>query len=301
MAPAVAAVFVDGFDFGTSKEDVEAHMSQAGAVVSVQMKKGNAVVTYSSAEEASSAVSDLNKSTIAGNDRFIEVKIDKKSLPPKAGAGKRPRDGDDDGSPKVLVRGFDFDTTEEQLQAHMGKVGSIEGIYWVSKGSANVIYSSAAEATAAVAQLNNTTMKGNSRYIDVIIGGDRSAEKAAKKFKGGGKGGWTQVLQALPWMKPMMGKGKGKGGGKKKGGDHSDEDPAGGGRVFVRGFDFDTTDEQLESHMKKAGPLHAVHWVNKGNAVVVYKKKASATKACSSLDNTTIPGNSRYINVTARN
>merc|ERR1711879_190276 len=97
-----------------------------------------------------------------------------------------------------------------------------------------------------------------------------------------------------------MGGGKGKGGGKeKKGGDHSDEDPAGGGRVFVRGFDFGTTDQQLESHMKK-GPIHAVHWVNKGNAVVVYKKAASAAKACSSLDNTTIGGNSRYINVSAR-
>merc|ERR1712125_106326 len=100
------------------------------------------------------------------------------------------------------------------------------------------------------------------------------------------------------------GKGYGKGGrkggkgGKKR--DHSDEDPAGAGRVFVRGFDFETSDEQLEGHMKKAGPIHTVHWVNKGNAVVVYKKKASAEKACNTLDNTTIPGNSRYINVSPR-
>merc|ERR550514_2435157 len=106
-------------------------------------------------------------------------------------------------------------------------------------------------------------------------------------------------------MKMFKGKGGGKGKGKVKGkgkrGDHSDEDPAGSGRVFVRGFDFGTTDEQLEKYMKKAGPIHTVHWVNKGNAVVVYKTKAAATKACSSLNQTTIPGNSRYIDVTPRN
>merc|ERR1712232_661732 len=90
-------------------------------------------------------------------------------------------------------------------------------------------------------------------------------------------------------------KGKGKGKGKKR--DHSDEDPVGSGRVFVRGFDFGTSDEQLEGHMSQVGPIHTVHWVNKGNAVVVYKQKASALKAISMLDNTTIHGNSRFINV----
>merc|ERR1712186_259391 len=93
-------------------------------------------------------------------------------------------------------------------------------------------------------------------------------------------------------------KGKGKGQGKQR--DHSDEDPAGSGRVFVRGFDFGTTDEELEGHMSQAGKIHTVHWVNKGNAVVVFKKKASAAKAVSQLDNTTIDGNERYINVSPR-
>merc|ERR1719203_1272974 len=99
-------------------------------------------------------------------------------------------------------------------------------------------------------------------------------------------------------MKMMMGskfggnsggrKGVIKGKGKGKTRDHSDEDPAGSGRVFVRGFDFGTTDEEFEGHMSQAGKIHTVHWVNKGNAVVVFKKKASADKACSELDNTTI-------------
>eukprot|EP00746_Dinoflagellata_sp_MGD_P140886 gnl/MRDRNA2_/MRDRNA2_74072_c0_seq3.p1 gnl/MRDRNA2_/MRDRNA2_74072_c0~~gnl/MRDRNA2_/MRDRNA2_74072_c0_seq3.p1 ORF type:complete len:329 (+),score=57.18 gnl/MRDRNA2_/MRDRNA2_74072_c0_seq3:84-989(+) len=297
----VSAVFVDGFDFGTSKDDIESHMSQAGTVDSVQLKKGNAVVTYSSADEAELAVATLNKTTIEGNSRFIDVKIDKKSLPPLTGM-KRSSDGGQGGSTRVLVRGFDFDTSDEQLEAHMGKVGVIQELHWVSKGSANVVYSDATAATAAINTLHGTVIPGNSRFIDVIIGGDRAAEK---KSKGGGKGwgaGWTEMGEyPIPWMQKMSkGKGTFKGGGKGKRGDHSDEDPAGSARVFVRGFDFGTTDQQLENHMKQAGLIHTIHWVNQGNAVVVYMNKGSAAKACSSLDKTTIPGNSRYIEVAPR-
>merc|ERR1719159_424950 len=101
------------------------------------------------------------------------------------------------------------------------------------------------------------------------------------------------------WKKPSKGKGKGKkgGGGKKKRTDsHADEDPAGSCRVFVIGFDFGTTDEQFEGHMQQAGPIHAVHWVTKGKAVVVYKDESSAARAAA-LNETTIEGNSRYITV----
>merc|ERR1719217_1467080 len=96
---------------------------------------------------------------------------------------------------------------------------------------------------------------------------------------------------------PMFQKSKGGGKGKKGGGEkkkrtdsHPDEDPAGSCRVLVLGFDFGTTDEQFEGHMKKAGPIHAVHWITKGKAVVVYKKKQSASKAAA-LNQTTIDGN----------
>merc|ERR1719409_484917 len=78
--------------------------------------------------------------------------------------------------------------------------------------------------------------------------------------------------------------------------DSRDDDPPGSCRVYVMGMDFDTTDEQFEGHMKQAGPIHAVYWIKKGKAVVVYKKKASAAKAAA-LDGSTIDGNSRYITV----
>merc|ERR1719231_1489523 len=103
----------------------------------------------------------------------------------------------------------------------------------------------------------------------------------------------------MPTVKQSKGKGKGKkrGFGKKQRTDgHTDEDPAGSCRVLVLGFDFGTTDEQFEGHMKKAGPIHAVHWITKGKAVVVYKKKGAKAKAAE-LDGTTIDGNERYISV----
>merc|ERR1712139_672605 len=94
----------------------------------------------------------------------------------------------------------------------------------------------------------------------------------------------------------MGGKGKTGGGKKKRTDSHPDEDPAGSCRVFVIGFDFGTTDEQFEGHMEQAGPIHAVHWVTKGKAIVVYKKKSSAAKAAD-LTGSIIDGNERYITV----
>merc|ERR1712039_517227 len=117
--------------------------------------------------------------------------------------------------------------------------------------------------------------------------------------KGVNKGKMMQMLQAM-----MGGKGGGKGKGKvRKSGDEKrkrtdsrDDDPKGSCRVLFLGFDFGTTDEQFEGHVKQAGPIHAVHWINKGKAVVVYKNKSSAAKAAA-LDGSTMDGNSRYITV----
>merc|ERR1712003_74476 len=140
--------------------------------------------------EAQLAVSRLNRSTVAGYARFIDVWLDKKSMPADEGTKRSFGESNyEGGSPKVLVRGFDYDTTDELLWAHMGQAGTVTEVHWVSKGSANVVYSSASEATAAIKQLNRTTMEGNSRFIEVIPGGDRSADPS-KRFKGDGFGNW---------------------------------------------------------------------------------------------------------------
>jgi RNA recognition motif-containing protein len=421
---ALTAVFVRGFDFGTTEQDVEGHMGTVGTVLSVEMEAGSAIVNYATAEEAQAAVSSLNRSVIAGNRRFIDVMLDRKAPPPGAGV-KRSLGGESNfgtvgGNPKVLVRGFDFGTAEEQLWEHMGRAGPVAAVHFVDKGSANVIYASASGATAAIKLLNKTTIDGNSRFIDVLPGGDRAFEgpapfqggsapfqgfpadgstkvlvrgfdfgtteehlwahmsnagrvvevhfvsngsanvvfaspreasaalqmldktviygnqrfidvlpggdraAEAKRFKGAGfetfgsqgagycDGDWVFVPRVGSMGKGVPAYGGGVGvptfggprgigiptfGGKGGKGDNSDEDPVGSGRVLVRGFDFGTSDEQLLSHMSKAGPIHAVHFQTKGNAHVVYKNKASAAKAVSILGNSIIPGNSRYIDV----
>merc|ERR1712023_156542 len=96
------------------------------------------------------------------------------------------------------------------------------------------------------------------------------------------------------------GKGWGKGGAKPKHTDrHDNEDPAGSCRVFVYGFDFGTTDEQLEAHMGQAGAIHAVHWVNHGKCTVVYSHRSSSAKA-QALNKSVIDGNQRFITVIAK-
>merc|ERR1712032_803396 len=112
---------------------------------------------------------------------------------------------------------------------------------------------------------------GNSRFIDVVAKGSiptskDGGNKKPNAAKGKGKQQMMQVMQMFMGGKftgfPAANKSMVKSQGfKKKPGDANEEqDPAGSGRVFVRGFDFGTTDEQFEKHMSKAGAIHEVHW-----------------------------------------
>merc|ERR550514_1173567 len=91
----------------------------------------------------------------------------------------------------------------------------------------------------------------------------------------------------------MMG-GKGKG---KQADANQELDPLGSGRIFVRGFDFGTTEIQLRQAMQMAGPIHAIYMVGKGEATIVFKQRASAEQAAASLNGSVLPGNSRYIDI----
>lgn len=303
------SVFVRGFDFGTTVAQIQAHCAAAGKVTAVEMQgKGGAVVTYSTAGGAQKAIQLLNQSTIHGNSRFIDVKANARSAVPTNGAvarkplavavgglarkpvaarkplavagpaaaRKRPAPAGATGGCRVFIRGFDFGTTDEMFEGHVGQVGTIERVQWCTKGSAIVTYSSPEEAQAAVSQLSGTTIEGNSRYIDCILKEDEDQPR----------------FKAVKTERP--GKGGGKGGGK------GISDPVGSGRVFVRGFDFGTTDEQLEAHMAQAGEISKVFWASKGSAVVVYKTRQEAEVAAESLNQTVIEGNTRYIDVMAR-
>lgn len=263
-------VYVRGFDFGTSEDALRDHFSQAGPVTSVELwGRGAAAVTFATAEGAQASL-NLHRSIVPGNKRFVEVKLDDDPTAGKPGS-------------KVLVRGFDFGTTDEQLKAHCSKAGTIANLQWISKGSALVTYSSAQEAENAAALLNKSTIEGNQRFIDVMQKDDNFDPR--------------RMMMGMPmfwyanFARAYWGKGKGKGKSDKK------EDPPGSGRVFVRGFDFGTTDEQLIAHMSQAGEIATVHWVSKGSAVVIYKEAACAAQAVATLQKSVIGSNTRYIDV----
>merc|ERR1719373_56005 len=97
-------------------------------------------------------------------------------------------------------------------------------------------------------------------------------------------------------MNPMGGAAKGKGKGKGKN-MAVGPDPPGSGRVFVRGFDFGTTDEMLRAHMSAVGEIHDIQWAGRGEAAVVFTQQESANLAAEQLHQSIIDGNTRYIDV----
>lgn len=287
----MAHIFLRGFDWGTPETKIRAHCAKAGKVTDFEFwGDGAARITFATPAAAQQAVEMLNGTTIAGNSRYVDVKIDDK--PPVPGAPKRQRQAEvPAGGGNVYVRGFDFGTTDEQFEAHMGQAGTIVGVKWSSKGAANVFYKTKAEANTAVTLLNQTVIPGNSRYIDVLLkeDGDWSGQSAAKRQKYG-----APASMASPWMMAMA-SGWSKGGfkgpakGMSKGGKSN--------MVFVRGFDFGTTDEQVGMHLGQAGTIVDVKWISKGSAEIVYSSLAEAKLAVATLNGTIIPGNSRYIEV----
>jgi RNA recognition motif-containing protein len=75
---------------------------------------------------------------------------------------------DPPSSGRVLVRGYDFGTTEEQLRAHMGQAGPILRVDWITDGSAEIVYQMWAAAEAATV-LDKSIIFGNRRFIDVVL------------------------------------------------------------------------------------------------------------------------------------
>eukprot|EP00747_Dinoflagellata_sp_TGD_P047499 gnl/TRDRNA2_/TRDRNA2_145041_c0_seq3.p1 gnl/TRDRNA2_/TRDRNA2_145041_c0~~gnl/TRDRNA2_/TRDRNA2_145041_c0_seq3.p1 ORF type:complete len:279 (-),score=51.95 gnl/TRDRNA2_/TRDRNA2_145041_c0_seq3:108-944(-) len=276
----MANVFVRGFDFGTDEAKLKMHFGTVGQVTSIEMLgKGECVLTFSTPMAAEAAVKTLDKTKIAGNSRYVDVKMDV-----MRGTGKRTSPD----SASVFVRGFDFGTTDEQFEGHMSQAGTIERVQWCTKGSAIVTFSSMAEAENAIELLSETTIPGNSRYIDLMLKEDDD-ERPAKRHKGAGKG----VVAAPQFQGKAAGKGKGSTFG-------ALGDPPGSGRVFVRGFDFGTEEEEVVQHMGGRSKIAKIHWVSKGSMVIVFKRKVDANMAVKNKNSTTIPGNSRYLEVEHR-
>jgi len=216
------------------------------------------------------------------------------------------------GKGAVLVRGFDFGTTPEQINAHMSRAGTVEDVQFVDQGTACVTYSSATEAQVAVVHLQQTIIAGNTRYLDVTLldpavffeGYNIDAEQM-KKF----------YAMSLPQQQAVMAQGSLAtardptsvliGRMKKVKAEMAAKSAAGGavpggkGCVYVRGFDFATTDEQLAIHMSTVGTVTKVQKIDDGSACVTYSSVEEANLAVQQLQHTTIAGtgSSRYLDL----
>merc|ERR1712129_229688 len=70
-----------------------------------------------------------------------------------------------------------------------------------------------------------------------------------------------------------------------------------GRTIFVNGFDFGTDDDALANHFGTIGAIEDHHLKSKGSAVITYVEAASAQRAVTELDGTTMTGQNRYVAV----
>jgi len=165
----------------------------------------------------------------------------------------------------IFARGFDYGTDEEALKKHFSAVGAIKEMHLQSRGAAVVVYEKASAASRAVNELHETTMEGQSRYVAVKLDEHRDLDK------GKGKGSVN---------------GSGRGGG-----------DASGRIIFVTGFDFDTDDAALEWHFGKMGAIETLHFQSRTSAVITFVKASNAQRALTTIDGTTMSGQSRHVTV----
>ena len=106
------AVFVNGFDFETTESAIATHFEAIGPISDIRMlRQGAAVVNFDNPDAAAQAVEELNETTIPGNRRYINVRLDSKGGGKgKKGGGKKGGKGFDDGPLRRRVAlGFDFE------------------------------------------------------------------------------------------------------------------------------------------------------------------------------------------------
>jgi len=189
----------------------------------------------------------------------------------------------------IFVNGFEFGTDEEALKKHFGAVGAIKDLHLQSRGAALITYKKPSAATRAVNELHETTLKGQSRYVEVKLDDPERQPKGAKA-KGKDKG----KLEDLEQPKGAKAEGKDKG----KTEDSVERHPRPSGRtIFVYGFDPKTDDDALLDHFGTVGAIQHHHFQTKVSAVIVYAKKSAAQEALAKLDGSTMSGQRRYVDV----
>merc|ERR1711957_383404 len=100
---------------GTSEIDIKKHFKSAGMVKSIQIKRRIATVTFASPKQAEKAISELDKSSLDGQTRYLEVQADNF-------AKSKKRADKDDGECKWCEKGECWD--HGQIEKPEKKEGS---------------------------------------------------------------------------------------------------------------------------------------------------------------------------------
>jgi len=295
----MSTIFAKGFDYGTDEEAVKKHFGAVGAIKELYFQsRGSAVITYVKTSSATRALDELHATTMEGQIRYVAVKLDDpdreveddkgkgkgKDTNGKGGKGKgkgKDTNGKGKGKTKasgkggrgvsgrsIFVTGFDFETDDAALTRHFGNIGAIEDYHFQSKRSAVITYVKASVAQQAVTKLDGSTMRGQSRWLEVKLDDpDRNGEE------------WSE------WLLPAQGSGK-KGSGKDS-----------GRAIYASGFDFDTDEATIMYHFGSVGTIESCYFQSAGAAVVTFVKAASAHRAVTELGGTTMDGQTRYVAV----
>lgn len=200
-----------GFDPATTEEELRAHFESCGQIMSIVMnkRKRSCVMRFANAQQAESAVETFHMSTIAGYERFINVKIDQnstvsvpvpkavsvpklapqplvmpapmiarlanaawsKKLAPKTVVKPHPvaQVGCTPGT-AIYVFGFDGATTDEELRRHFEVCGQVKSLDMNRRKRKCVLrFANAMQAQAAVETLDKSVIDGYERYINVKI------------------------------------------------------------------------------------------------------------------------------------
>jgi len=428
-------MMVRGFDFDTTEEALMAHCSVAGSVTGVRFKKkGTAFVTYASPEEAASAVEQLQGSYLDGQQRYVDCYLDghsggggrgnrnanavavddeverfiadhglderaakalrtesaevvrhvldrgpvvgcanpssavmsrlrdagrevgsssapapparapraaPSSAPSAASAGRQQAAPSGPREPRgpagtegctVNIHNIDFGTSQAALEQHFGAAGEIVNFRFKNKGTAQITFATPDDAQAAIDVLSGTMIEGCERVIEVRLAGVAKGAAAPSSAAGPAPGSYpTENGAAAQRAPPTMPSGRPQFNGAWDAGTQAkrkfssgavpgqrDRSPVAkrrklrkrrgenvpawaygsdGRRVYIRGFDFDTSEARIREHIQRAGPVQNFCMMSQGSAMAVYHTSAAAKEAVRKLDRSTIAGNQRYVEV----
>jgi len=183
-------LFVHGVKQEVKEETLKQKFSSFGKVVDCfNPGKGFAFVTFETAEEAKSAMDNLDGTTYNGNKMSINVSKPKEKPKQEKKKNKKKKMKAADiaerfgsESSRVFVKNIDKDADVDEVRKLFESHGNVKDVYNPGKGFAFVSYSESSEAEAAVQALNGESVLG--KVIQCNIARFKKDIKKKKDTKG---------------------------------------------------------------------------------------------------------------------